>query len=139
MDQGLLGMCVGERRFVTMPPSLGYGENGDGEYMMYVISSLERLCDLYLHKYATRWRYTTYVGVKGRLISAGSDIPGQASLVFDVVLLDLHNPRDGISVTNQIVPDSCARKTVSGDFVRYHYNGSLLDGTFFDSRCVLKN
>uniref|UniRef100_H3DHU8 peptidylprolyl isomerase n=1 Tax=Tetraodon nigroviridis TaxID=99883 RepID=H3DHU8_TETNG len=92
MDQGLLGMCVGERRFVTMPPSLGYGENGDG-----------------------------------------SDIPGQASLVFDVVLLDLHNPRDGISVTNQVVPDACTRKTVSGDFVRYHYNGSLLDGTFFDS------
>ncbi|CAL1584612.1 unnamed protein product [Knipowitschia caucasica] len=92
MDQGLLGMCVGEKRFITMPPSLGYGENGDG-----------------------------------------SDIPGQASLVFDVVLLDLHNPRDGIAVTNQQVPESCTRKTVAGDFVRYHYNGSLLDGTFFDS------
>lgn len=72
------------------------------------------------------------------LLSPGSDIPGQASLVFDVVLLDLHNPRDGISVTNQIVPESCTRKSVAGDFVRYHYNGSLLDGTFFDSRymCV---
>lgn len=32
MDQGLLGMCVGERRIITMPPSLGYGENGDGAY-----------------------------------------------------------------------------------------------------------
>lgn len=31
MDQGLLGMCVGEKRIITMPPSLGYGENGDGE------------------------------------------------------------------------------------------------------------
>lgn len=31
MDQGLLGMCIGERRIVTMPPSLGYGENGDGQ------------------------------------------------------------------------------------------------------------
>ncbi|KAG7237834.1 hypothetical protein INR49_031847 [Caranx melampygus] len=92
MDQGLLGMCVGERRIITMPPSLGYGENGDG-----------------------------------------SDIPGQASLVFDVVLLDLHNPRDGITVTNQQTPESCTRKTTAGDFVRYHYNGSLLDGTFFDS------
>lgn len=66
----------------------------------------------------------------------GSDIPGQASLVFDVVLLDLHNPKDGITVTNQVVPESCTRKSVAGDFVRYHYNGSLLDGTFFDSRCV---
>lgn len=135
MDQGLLGMCVGERRFVTMPPSLGYGENGDGEC---VISSWNPFCDLYLHKCTTRGRYITHVGVTKGLISAGSDIPGQASLVFDVVLLDLHNPRDGISVTNQIVPDSCTRKTVSGDFIRYHYNGSLLDGTFFDSRCVLK-
>ncbi|XP_004074240.1 peptidyl-prolyl cis-trans isomerase FKBP9 [Oryzias latipes] len=92
MDQGLLGMCVGERRIITMPPSLGYGENGDG-----------------------------------------SDIPGQASLVFDVVLLDLHNPKDGITVTNQAIPEPCSRKTVAGDFVRYHFNGSLLDGTFFDS------
>uniref|UniRef100_A0A8C5DA74 peptidylprolyl isomerase n=1 Tax=Gouania willdenowi TaxID=441366 RepID=A0A8C5DA74_GOUWI len=92
MDQGLLGMCVGERRIITLPPSLGYGENGDG-----------------------------------------SDIPGQASLVFDVVLLDLHNPKDQITVTNQQVPESCTRKTIAGDFVRYHYNGSLLDGTFFDS------
>lgn len=69
-------------------------------------------------------------------MSPGSDIPGQASLVFDVVLLDLHNPRDGITVTNQVVPEPCTRKSVSGDFVRYHYNGSLLDGTFFDSRWV---
>ncbi|XP_037119840.1 peptidyl-prolyl cis-trans isomerase FKBP9 [Syngnathus acus] len=92
MDQGLLGMCLGERRIITMPPALGYGENGDG-----------------------------------------SDIPGQASLVFDVVLLDLHNPSDTITISNQQVPDPCPRKSVEGDFVRYHYNGSLLDGTFFDS------
>lgn len=36
MDQGLLGMCVGERRIVTMPPSLGYGENGDGKYQQFL-------------------------------------------------------------------------------------------------------
>ncbi|KAG5264534.1 hypothetical protein AALO_G00255290 [Alosa alosa] len=92
MDQGLLGMCVGERRIITMPPSLGYGENGDG-----------------------------------------SDIPPQASLVFDVVLLDLHNPKDEIAVEVQHLPDPCPRKSAVGDFMRYHYNGSLLDGTFFDS------
>lgn len=99
---------------------------------------LKRLCDLYLHKCTTGWRYRAHAGVERRLMSADSDIPGQASLVFDVVLLDLHNPKDGISVTNQTVPGSCTRKTVSGDFVRYHYNGTLLDGTFFDSRCVWK-
>ncbi|KAG9279831.1 peptidyl-prolyl cis-trans isomerase FKBP9 [Astyanax mexicanus] len=92
MDQGLLGMCVGEKRIITMPPSLGYGEHGDG-----------------------------------------SDIPAQASLVFDVVLLDLHNPKDEIAVEVQFLPESCSRKSKEGDFMRYHYNGTLLDGTFFDS------
>ncbi|XP_018590122.1 peptidyl-prolyl cis-trans isomerase FKBP9-like [Scleropages formosus] len=92
MDQGLLGMCVGEKRIITMPPFLGYGENGDG-----------------------------------------SDIPGQASLVFDVVLLDLHNPKDGIAVEKQQVPEKCPRRSKAGDYMRYHYNGTLLDGTPFDS------
>ncbi|CAO4373904.1 unnamed protein product [Caenorhabditis nigoni] len=27
-DQGLLNMCVGERRMLTIPPHLGYGERG---------------------------------------------------------------------------------------------------------------
>ncbi|PAV57318.1 hypothetical protein WR25_13721 [Diploscapter pachys] len=30
-DQGLLNMCVGERRILTIPPHLGYGERGAGE------------------------------------------------------------------------------------------------------------
>ncbi|KAL4629386.1 peptidyl-prolyl cis-trans isomerase FKBP9-like [Arapaima gigas] len=92
MEQGLLGMCVGERRIITLPPFLGYGENGDG-----------------------------------------SDIPAQASLVFDVLLLDLHNPKDGVSVEKQQVPESCSRQSKAGDFMRYHYNGTLLDGAPFDS------
>ncbi|EDL88049.1 FK506 binding protein 9, isoform CRA_a [Rattus norvegicus] len=92
MDKGLLGMCVGEKRIITIPPFLAYGEEGDGK-----------------------------------------DIPGQASLVFDVALLDLHNPKDTISVENKVVPESCERRSQSGDFLRYHYNGTLLDGTLFDS------
>lgn len=31
MDQGLLGMCVGEKRIITIPPFLAYGEDGDGK------------------------------------------------------------------------------------------------------------
>lgn len=66
--------------------------------------------------------------------SVGKEIPGQASLIFDVVLLDLHNPKDGVAIENQQVPESCERRSQAGDFLRYHYNGTLLDGTLFDSR-----
>lgn len=30
MDQGLLGVCVGERRKIIIPPHLAYGEEGTG-------------------------------------------------------------------------------------------------------------
>lgn len=64
----------------------------------------------------------------------GKEIPGQASLVFDVALLDLHNPKDRVNIEKLYVPKSCERQTQIGDFLRYHYNGTLLDGTVFDSR-----
>ncbi|XP_078501572.1 peptidyl-prolyl cis-trans isomerase FKBP10 isoform X1 [Lissotriton helveticus] len=92
MDEGLLGMCVGEQRKIIVPPFLGYGEKG-----------------------------------------YGTIIPPQASLVFDVLLVDLHNPKDGISIENQVIPKSCKRTSATGDFVRYHYNGTLMDGSLFDS------
>lgn len=31
MDQGLQGVCIGERRRVVVPPHLAYGENGVGK------------------------------------------------------------------------------------------------------------
>ncbi|XP_042330688.1 peptidyl-prolyl cis-trans isomerase FKBP10 isoform X3 [Sceloporus undulatus] len=92
MDEGLLGMCAGEKRRIVIPPFLAYGEKG-----------------------------------------YGTVIPPQASLVFDVLLVDLHNPKDGIFLEHLEVPTSCKRKSVTGDFVRYHYNGTLMDGTLFDS------
>uniref|UniRef100_A0A8C9SX58 peptidylprolyl isomerase n=1 Tax=Scleropages formosus TaxID=113540 RepID=A0A8C9SX58_SCLFO len=92
MDEGLLGMCVGEKRNMIIPPFLAYGADGHG-----------------------------------------TEIPPHASLVFDVLLVDLHNPKDDIVIDNQVVPESCTRKSVPGDFIRYHYNGTFLDGMPFES------
>ncbi|KAG5831822.1 peptidyl-prolyl cis-trans isomerase FKBP10 [Anguilla anguilla] len=92
MDEGLLGMCVGELRTIIIPPFLAYGEQG-----------------------------------------YGTEVPPQASLVFSVLLVDLFNPKDDITIDNQEVPEPCARKSVAGDFIRYHYNGTFQDGTLFDS------
>ncbi|NWI39464.1 FKB10 isomerase, partial [Picathartes gymnocephalus] len=92
MDQGLLGMCAGEKRSIIVPPFLAYGEKG-----------------------------------------YGTVIPPQASLVFSVLLVDFHNPKDGVFLEHLEVPESCKRRAVTGDFVRYHYNGTLMDGTLFDS------
>ncbi|KAK2893577.1 peptidyl-prolyl cis-trans isomerase FKBP10 [Channa argus] len=92
MDEGLLGMCVGERRVIIVPPFLAYGENG-----------------------------------------YGSLVPPQATLVFEVLLVDVFNPKDEIIVELKEVPEGCIRRTKIGDFIRYHYNGTFQDGTAFDS------
>ncbi|KAL2100822.1 hypothetical protein ACEWY4_002583 [Coilia grayii] len=92
MDVGLLGMCVGERRSVLIPPFLAYEDKG----------------------------YNTL-------------IPPYASLMFDVLLVDMFNANDTVEVKAQYVPESCTRKSAVGDYIRYHYNGTLQDGTPFDN------
>lgn len=39
MDKGLLGMCVGEKRIITVPPFLAYGEDGDGKCQICLCQS----------------------------------------------------------------------------------------------------
>uniref|UniRef100_A0A671XLP0 peptidylprolyl isomerase n=1 Tax=Sparus aurata TaxID=8175 RepID=A0A671XLP0_SPAAU len=92
MDEGLLGMCVGEKRIIIVPPFLAYGENG-----------------------------------------SGTRIPPQATLVFEVLLVDLFNPKDDLMVQVKEVPEGCTRRTKTGDYIRYHYNGTFQDGSPFDS------
>ncbi|KAG5280118.1 hypothetical protein AALO_G00085170 [Alosa alosa] len=92
MDMGLLGMCVGERRSIIIPPFLGYEDKG-----------------------------------------YGNQIPPYASLMFDVVLVDHFHTNDTVVSEILYTPELCSRKSVSGDYIRYHYNGTLQDGTLFDS------
>lgn len=46
MDKGLLGMCVGEKRIITIPPFLAYGEDGDGKSFPFfkLLSSVYFFC-----------------------------------------------------------------------------------------------
>lgn len=60
-------------------------------------------------------------------------IPPDATLYFDVVLLDIWNKADTVQVTILLRPPHCPRMVQDSDFVRYHYNGTLLNGTAFDS------
>uniref|UniRef100_A0A8C2QR02 peptidylprolyl isomerase n=1 Tax=Capra hircus TaxID=9925 RepID=A0A8C2QR02_CAPHI len=91
IDEGLLGVCIGEKRRIVVPPHLGYGEEGRG------------------------------------------NIPGSAVLVFDIHVIDFHNPSDSISITSHYKPPDCSVLSKKGDYLKYHYNASLLDGTLLDS------
>lgn len=68
------------------------------------------------------------------VFSPGTVIPPQASLVFHVLLIDVHNPKDTVQLETLDLPPDCVRRAMAGDFMRYHYNGSLMDGSLFDSR-----
>lgn len=64
---------------------------------------------------------------------SGSKIPGSAVLVFDVHIIDFHNPSDSTDITVTHKPEQCGKQTKKGDFVKYHYNATLMDGTSIDS------
>lgn len=49
-------------------------------------------------------------------------------------MLDIWNKNDKLQITTLSKPERCNRTVENSDFVRYHYNGTLLDGTPFDSR-----
>ena len=70
---------------------------------------------------------------------SGGVIPPDTVLVFDVVLLDIWNTDDKVQIRTLSKPESCKRTVVASDFIRYHYNGTLLNGIPFDSRSVTTN
>lgn len=67
-------------------------------------------------------------------LQTGTLVPPQATLVFEVLLIDVFNPKDDLIVVVKEAPEGCARRTATGDYIRYHYNGTFQDGTAFDSR-----
>ena len=65
---------------------------------------------------------------------SGDVVPPDATLVFDLHLLDLWNNADMVVTKTISTPKDCRRSIMRTDFARYHFNGTLLDGTLFDSR-----
>nr|XP_009859535.1 peptidyl-prolyl cis-trans isomerase FKBP9 [Ciona intestinalis] len=63
----------------------------------------------------------------------GKNIPASATIVFDIEIIDFHNPKDEPQIKIVVEVEGCERKLESSDFVRYHYNGSFADGSLFDS------
>lgn len=68
------------------------------------------------------------------IIFSGDVVPPDTTLVFDIQLLDLWNKADLVITKTITTPKDCKRSVMRTDFVRYHFNGTLLDGTNFDSR-----
>uniref|UniRef100_A0A671P800 peptidylprolyl isomerase n=1 Tax=Sinocyclocheilus anshuiensis TaxID=1608454 RepID=A0A671P800_9TELE len=60
------------------------------------------------------------------------DIPGSAVLVFDIHEIDFHNVKDLVHVEITHRPEVCNETSEVNDFIEYHYNCSLLDGTLRD-------
>lgn len=71
-------------------------------------------------------------------LASGDKIPGSAVLIFDVHIIDFHNPSDPVEIKTLSRPaENCNETAKIGDFIRYHYNCSLLDGTRLFSSWVL--
>lgn len=91
-DQGVLGMKIGGKRNLVVPPSMGYGEAGSGEA-----------------------------------------IPGGATLVFDIELLEIIKKGGYNDYTKKIVKEGTGEPAKKGDTIAVHYTGTLLTGKKFDS------
>lgn len=63
----------------------------------------------------------------------GDIIPPSTVLVFDIHVIDFHNPKDTVDIQTTYRPEPCNETTEANDLVRYHYNCTLVDGTLLFS------
>ena len=92
-DQGLLDMCVGEKRKLIVPPQLGYGEQGAGE----VIPPGESCQDeFFWHSWYVRWQFVSVI-LKPRWLNFAG-----ATLVFETELLKIEAAPPVVNVFKEI-------------------------------------
>lgn len=70
--------------------------------------------------------------------SSSGKIPGSAVLVFDVRLIDFHNPTDVPKITTIGSPPEDCIKLVEGQILEIDYHAALEDGTLIDDFKDLK-
>lgn len=63
----------------------------------------------------------------------GELIPSSAVLVFDIHVIDFHNPSDPVQITVIHKPEDCSLTSEADDLIQYRYNCSLMDGTLLYS------
>lgn len=66
-------------------------------------------------------------------LTLGELIPGSAVLVFDIHVIDFHNPRDPVEIKVTHKPQECKMTSEANDLIQYRYNCSLMDGTLLYS------
>lgn len=67
------------------------------------------------------------------LFFVGDLIPGSAVLIFDIHVIDFHNPKDPVDIKVTHKPDDCKMTSEADDLILYRYNCSLMDGTLLYS------
>lgn len=78
-DKGLQNMCTGERRKLTVPPSLAYGKEGKGNtnYVQHVQKKTKR---------------STVTSLSlGHFYWFTGKIPPSSTLIFDIELMEIRN------------------------------------------------
>lgn len=65
--------------------------------------------------------------------AVGDFIPGSAVLVFDIHVIDFHNPKDSVDIKVTHKPQECKVTSEADDLIQYRYNCSLMDGTLLYS------